>query len=231
MDLLSFSKSYWDYYLELENRMKETRRYIEYDEYNFKAYSSNYLMLFQSVCSEIDVVGKEIAAYFNPDFDSETGNKPINRWWFEIQDNLPDVIREIVFADSYSLFPWEKYRVKKVVSTQIRGGKDVTITNYNLQDKTDGITFATPTWWNAYNKVKHKRLQIEGDELNYKKANQKNLASAFAALYLLEFEFMKKIGTVRERAKFEQSELFGLGDLQGIRIKNVIYKDREFVFE
>ena len=190
MDLLSFAKSYWDYYLELENRMRETRRYIEYDEYNFRAYSSNYLILFQAVCSEIDVVGKEIAAYFNPDFDSDTGTKPINRWWFEIQDNLPDVNREVTFADSYSLFPWEKYRVERVVSTQNRNGKEIQVINYNLQRKVDGISYATPTWWNAYNKVKHKRLQTDSDGVNYKKANQKNLASAFAALYLLEFEFI-----------------------------------------
>lgn len=36
MDNNGFTKSYWDYYLELEERMEETRRYIEYDENNFK---------------------------------------------------------------------------------------------------------------------------------------------------------------------------------------------------
>ena len=67
----------------------------------FKTYSSNYLMLFQAVCSEIDVVGKELAAYFNPDFDSDDVNKSINRWWYELQENLPNLNRKVSFADSF----------------------------------------------------------------------------------------------------------------------------------
>lgn len=225
MDINAFAKSYWNYYLELEKRMEETRRFIEYDEYNFNSYSSNYLILFQAVCSEIDVVGKEIAAYFNPSIDSETGTRPINRWWFEIQDMLTDINREVTFADSFILRPWDNYKVARVVSYQVREGREIAITKYNLHPKTDGISYATPSWWNAYNKVKHKRLQTEGDVLNYKKANLKNLASAFAALYLLEFEFMKHIGSVQDRVKFEQSSLFGLGDLQGVKINNMIIEE------
>jgi len=210
MDIQTFVKSYWNYYLELEKRMEETRRFIEYDDYNFNAYSSNYLILFQAVCSEIDVVGKEIAAYFYPDIDSENGTKPINRWWFEIQDSLININREVNFAESFMLRPWDKYRVVRVVSRQTREGKEVEITKHNLQPKTNGITYATPNWWNAYNKVKHKRVQIESDGINYKKANLKNIANAFAALYLLESEFMKNISSVEEIAKFEQSKLFDL---------------------
>ena len=228
MDISSFTKSYWNYYLELEKRMEETRRYIEYDENNFKTFSSYYLMLFQIVCSEIDVVGKEIAAYFDPDFENEDSNKSINRWWFEIQDNLPDVNREIVFSEVYSLRPWEKYRVKKSVSKQVRNDKEILRTNYNLQSKTDGITYATPKWWNAYNKVKHKRLKVEDNEINYKKANLLNLSNAFAALYLLEFEFIKKIGNQLDRAKCGRSELFGMGDLENMYIKGCLFENEGF---
>jgi hypothetical protein len=49
MDINGFTKSYWNYYLELEERMEETRRYIEYDENNFKTYSSNYLRRYRTV--------------------------------------------------------------------------------------------------------------------------------------------------------------------------------------
>lgn len=45
-------------------------------------------------------------------------------------------------------------------------------------------------------------------------ANLQNLVNAYAALYLLEFEFMKKIGTVKERIRYDGSILFGMGDLQ-----------------
>ena len=231
MDINSFIKSYWSYYLELEERMEETRRYIEYDENNFKTYSSNYLMLFQAVCSEIDVVGKELAAYFNTGFDNENGTKSINRWWYEIQDNLPDVFREIEFSNSYRLNPWDKYRVVKTLSVQNRNGKKITITNYNLQPKGEGIAYATPKWWNAYNKVKHKRLKADDDGINYKKANLLNLSNAFAALYLLEFEFMKKIGIVQERVRCDQSQLFGMGDLQELYIRSLFIKDGVATFQ
>ena len=47
----------------------------------------------------------------------------------------------------------------------------------------------------------------------YKKANLRNLIKAFAALYLLEFDFMKEIGTLEQRIMCEPSTLFGMGDL------------------
>ena len=210
-----FKTGYWEFYLELEDRVQETRRFVEFDEFNHKTYSSNYLMLFQNICSEIDVVGKEIAVHFNPDFESENGTKPINRWWYEIQDNLPEVIREISFASAYSVHPWKDYRVIRVTSQQNRNGRLVDVTNYNLQDN----TFATPKWWTAYNKVKHKRLMSDDEGVNYKKANLLNLSNAIAALYLLEFEYMKKIGTLDELGECGESTLFGMGDL-GERLVN-----------
>ncbi|MBD5153524.1 MAG: hypothetical protein HDT15_00195 [Oscillibacter sp.] len=40
-------------------------------------------------------------------------------------------------------------------------------------------------WWVAYNKVKHHRDSIENGKMNYKLANQKNVAASLAALYVL----------------------------------------------
>lgn len=227
MDINEFIKSYWNYYLELEKRMEETRRYVEYDESNFETYSSNYLMLFQTVCSEIDVVGKEIASYFNHSFDEEDEKKPINRWWFEIQDNLTNVNREVIYAGSFSLRPWDKYRVVKVISQRKSNGRIIDVTKYNLQSKTEGIEYSTPKWWNAYNKVKHKRLKSDNDGVNYKKANLYNLANAFAALYLLEFEFMRIIGTNRQRLRCQRSNIFGMDDLEKSYVKSIVYDENE----
>ena len=208
-----FKTGYWEFYLELEDRVQETRRFVEFDEFNHKTYSSNYLMLFQNICSEIDVVGKEIAVHFNPDFESENGTKPINRWWYEIQDQLPDISREILFAEKISVNPWSKFRTAKTIS--YRNSGTIEVVNYNPQKKTNGIIYSTPKWWSAYNKVKHQRLASDVDGvINFKKANFQNLVNAFAALYLLEFEFMKKIGTVKERIRYEGSVFFGMGDLQ-----------------
>ena len=54
-DLVS---QYWKYYLALETRLLETERYVEFDLSNGTVYSMEYMMLFQTNCSEIDVVGK-----------------------------------------------------------------------------------------------------------------------------------------------------------------------------
>lgn len=152
----NFQRSYWNYYLELEERMEATKKYVEFDLYNSKSYSSTYLMLMQAVCSEIDVVGKEIASHLSTDFQKDKGNKSINRWWYEIQDTMPDVFRSISFADSINRNPWDKYRVVKVESQRAgKNGNLRDVTNYNLQSNGDGITYATPKWWNSYNKVKH----------------------------------------------------------------------------
>lgn len=218
----NFQRSYWNYYLELEERMEATKKYVEFDLYNSKVYSSTYLMLMQAVCSEIDVVGKEIASYFSADFQNDKGNKPINRWWFEIQDAMPDVFRTVSFADSIERNPWDKYRVVKVVSQRTdKNGELKDVSNYNLQPKDSSITYATPKWWNAYNKIKHKRLDSDNDGVNYKKANLDNLTNAFASLYLLEFEFMKKIGTLEERVSCGHSALFGMGDLESNYISSL----------
>ena len=121
--------------------------------------------------------------------------------------------------------PWDKLRVVKVVSQRNNNGKQIEVINYNLRPKTEGTVHATPTWWNAYNKVKHKRLKSDEDGVNYKKANLQNLSNAFAALYLMEFEFMKLIGTVQDRTKCNQSILFGMGDLEQTYMNNASIKN------
>lgn len=220
----NFKSSYWNYYLELEEQMEESKKYVEFDEANHKTYSRNYLMLFQTVCSEIDVVGKEIAGYFDSTVKDEDSPK-INRWWYGVQNNLSDVDREIEFAGSYLVRPWHKYRVVKKISQRNTEKGLVDVTNYNLQKKTDGIKFETPKWWNAYNKVKHKRLDADEDGVNFKKANLLNLSNAFAALYLLEFEFMKKIGSLDDRIRCGESSLFGSGDLEKNFINGLFVDD------
>lgn len=49
----------------------------------------------------------------------------------------------------------------------------------------------TPTWWKAYNKVKHERT---GND-NYKKGNLENVFMALAGLYSLNRHFCKEIST------------------------------------
>lgn len=57
-----FKKSYWNYFLELEEEFLLTQKYVTFDKLNFNTFSAEYIKLIQAVCSEIDVVAKEIAS-------------------------------------------------------------------------------------------------------------------------------------------------------------------------
>ena len=59
-------------------------------------------MLFQTICSEIDVVGKAYAGICEPSFkaDKRTG---LNEWWFYVTKNNPKLVEEyLCFAEERS---------------------------------------------------------------------------------------------------------------------------------
>lgn len=74
------------------------------------------------------------------------------------------------------------------------------LTAANLRFETTGQCFVpfdgwtksnSPTWWQAYNKVKHNRTESD----NYKKGNLENVFMALAGLYVLNRYYCKKIST------------------------------------
>lgn len=192
-----FIKSYWSYYMELETQLIETKRYVEFDVDNAKTFSIEYLKLYQAVCSEIDVVGKEIASYLNRDFKVD-GRTNIQKWGYEIQKSFPMIKDKIVcFDEIYEVQPFENWAYEKYHDKngyekfRVFGGKK-----------------AVP-WWTSYNKVKHQRIGLITGTKNFPLANQGNLIMAFAALYLLEYMYIKYLeecGAVFP--DFNSSELF-----------------------
>ena len=59
-----FFEIYWRYYLLLEKDFLSTKRYLEIDEYNGKAYSTEYSKQYQEIGSEIDVFCKEFCKWW-----------------------------------------------------------------------------------------------------------------------------------------------------------------------
>lgn len=49
MNVTTFKKSYWNYFLELEEQLISTKRFVTFDKNNFKSFSIEYLKLFQAV--------------------------------------------------------------------------------------------------------------------------------------------------------------------------------------
>ena len=193
-----FVRSYWDYYLELENEFLNTQKYVAFEEHNKNAYSLEFLKLMQAVCSEIDVVSKEIAVAMDSDFKVNSSTN-IQKWGYVLQNKLPQILTaEVVFNHSIRVAPWKNWLYERYRDS-----------NHALRYRLKGNA-KTPTWWIAYNSVKHQRTQIlENGYTNYTKANLMNLIHCFAALYILESEYLATLNGEQEPVDgVSQSRLF-----------------------
>ena len=190
-----FIKSYWEYFLELEEQFLETKRYVDFDKANEKTYSVEYLKLYQAVCSEIDVVAKEIVCVMNPHFKVDNSTN-IQKWGYEIQQQFPNVkLEKVIFNESMKLTPFDNWEYEWTITKDEKR-------RLKLVDGSQ-----TPIWWKNYNDVKHQRIGLVAGTKNFQLANQKNLISAFSALFLLESLYMSRI-TGNETIEFEKSKLF-----------------------
>ena len=207
-----FERNYWGYYLELENQLLQIKRYVDFDKINFNTYSIEFLKLFQTICSEIDVVGKIMAHSANPDFSPEDRQNNIYKWWYEIQnvyklndeletdrqDNLKDY--RCKFLDEIIFYPWRNFEIEKYKDKK-------NATRFRLTNKSN-----TLTWWSDYNKVKHNRITLINNRtknINFFKANLGNVCISLSALYVLEKAFMNTIGTDDDLQNFKDfSKIF-----------------------
>lgn len=197
-EIAEFVSSYWNYYLELEETFKQTQKYVAFDKHNDRTYSVEYLRLIQAVCSEIDVVAKEIADHFDPDFHKIS--KPnISHWGYVIVNNMPQITKaRISFTNDYVVNPWENFGY--TTCTDKNG-----VTRYKLLPNCK-----TPNWWSDYNKMKHQRTSRSPDgEINFVKANLKNMVLSLAALFSLETQYMDIITPeIGPDCNIEESQLF-----------------------
>ncbi len=191
-----YIKTYWEYYLSIERKMLQTEEYVAFSMENEKTYSFEYLSLLQAICSEIDVVARAVCYHFDKSFPVSKAN--LHKWGFSLQKFIPNITKQtICFRKDFKFIPWE---------------------NWTLEERLDKnenpyIAYAekcgTPFWWNAYNSVKHARTFIEDGQVNYQKANFKNVLYALGALYVLHRLMMITID--KEMYNFlEKSKLFSI---------------------
>ena len=200
INLTQFIKSYWNYYIELEDQLLATKKYVDFDESNYKTFSVEYLKLLQATCSEIDVVGKIIAEYYDNSF-KKVDNKNIQKWGMIVHDAFPEIESSAVsFLNDKEILPWKSwdyetyYDKKHRLRCRLKAGKD------------------TPAWWTAYNKVKHERTSpYKEGKTNYSRANLENLILAMAALYIIEMKFINLLSPNGTAADvIIQSKLFSV---------------------
>lgn len=98
MNRNDFQKVFWLYYLNLEERFINTTKYVEVAKDNYSTYSIEYTSLLLSICSEIDVIFKEIC-----DFNQKE-HKCINDYFSIVSSKFPDIFQEKVIY-SFSSIP------------------------------------------------------------------------------------------------------------------------------
>jgi len=182
-----FIKSYWNYYLELEQQLYDVRRYVDFSNKNNNTFSLEFLKLLQAICSEIDVVAKVIDTYEFDDFNGGT----IAKWGYYLQQILPNLITtEVKFNDDYPVCPWKNWELTSETKEDKNNKNNKNKTIYKL--KTKGARH--PEWWTAYNKSKHERTSpYNNSNINYNRANLKNVVSSLAALFIIESLFCEYI--------------------------------------
>ena len=208
-------KDYWNYYIELEKEVLHLRKYIDFNTKNYNTFSIEILKLYQAICSEIDVVGKSLAKFINPNY-SPKNDINIYKWWFEIENKLyvtnrfpsfindPEKNNHIYEFEIYNhLFdckykPWFNFYI---IIKKTKDEKNILVLDNNK---------STPKWWSDYNKVKHNRINGLNGDNNYEKANLYNLINALTALYILESSYLQNVGNIDDLEMFiNESVMYG----------------------
>ena len=191
MNTENFEKTFWNYYLELENNYLEIERMIPFDEVNHYTFSYRYMDLLGSICSEIDVLFKmyiEIKQYTT---DLDQNGKPM----YNIDQYL------------------------KFIESQVPNFKSQEITCYNPRFYNEKVfpfdswsISNPPKWWTIGNKLKHdKEKEIDGKKA-YKYANQIFVLNALSALFQLNLYIYKELKKDDDELKVPlyESQLFQL---------------------
>jgi hypothetical protein len=140
----------WRYFVSLEKDFIETLDYVELSPDNAHTFSNEYAKLLLLIGSEVDVVAKMLCAQVSPG----ARRKNISDYREVITQNFPGMHEiEIEIVDfKRAVKPWLDW---------------------------DPASCRSPSWWDAYNDVKHER------DLNFSQANQDNTLSALCGLFAL----------------------------------------------
>ena len=163
MNREEFLAKYWSYFLAIEEDFIKTLRYVELNEANYKTFSIEYVKQYQTICSELDTLFKELCLFYI----GEESYKKEKRWNIEkyagiILNNYPKVKEAQVVVKTYKGIKLRPYK-----------------------EWTTAPKYQSPKWWTEYNSVKHERNE------NFLYANLENVINSLAALYVLEKKLLK----------------------------------------
>jgi len=99
-----FHKTYWNYYLVLEERFNNVLRYIELSEDNFSTYSYEFVNQLQAIVSEVDVIMKQICGFLQKE------NKGINDYKGVILSKYSDITDQEVKISNITIKPFDNWQ-------------------------------------------------------------------------------------------------------------------------
>lgn len=141
--------AHWNYFLSVEADLERLSRFIEFDERNYPCFSVENARILIAAAAEVDVVCKQLCRKINPASSADN----IHKYRDEIVPACSVLSRFEVLAPRYGLRlkPWDSW-------------------NHPGE---------APTWWTAYNKIKHHR------DTEYYRACLKNVLDAVAGLFVV----------------------------------------------
>lgn len=154
----------------LENKIIESADFVSIDPTNYATFSSNYIFLFLSICSEIDSLTNEYCKILSPD-----------------AENFGGIIDKIVKIIS------KHQNLRNIrVDTKLPFEKQSFVPFAKLEKDSS-------SWWSDYNKIKHNRTEKDcNGRYNYQRANLKNILYAISSLYILILLIGKEFGFDKE---------------------------------
>jgi hypothetical protein len=118
---------HWDYFLAIDRDLEVVSRYVDFAPANLGTYSTELTRLYLAICSEVDVVAKQLTRKIDPAAKAEgigDYRKVIPGKYAHFCE-FPVAVPRL---GSPSLTPWKEWR-----------------------------TDQNPPWWQSYNNVKHHR--------------------------------------------------------------------------
>ncbi len=154
-------QEYFNYYLELERDFFATEPYVTIDEDNYNTFSIQYNRIYQSICSEIDCLLKELCRQLEQGCEART----LGAYYPIIQSHFKYFCVEKVsfYKSRIELQPWKEW---------VKGKAPSWWTMYN-------------------NVKHHRmEMEEKNKKSYYKYANLENVLNALAALYVVELYYI-----------------------------------------
>ncbi|MBR3874141.1 MAG: hypothetical protein IKJ26_08215 [Clostridia bacterium] len=160
MDANAFVLNYWKFFKGLEQDLLSTQRYVSFEPDNYGTFSVEYNRLYQAVCSEVDVLAKQLCELLG----KNTGN--ITEYYHPIVSAFPCILNETVTVQGLGEFqPWKEWTAPK-------GPEWWKLYNMVKHRRTEICSSDFPRW---------------KEKPYYKAATLQNVLLAMAGLYVLEF--------------------------------------------